>query len=114
MSEHHAQRASFAQAPCQCVRRHSPKPLVVELHHFHPQAEQRKVWGRVLDLEVVALCGSGHDNVHRVLTALLAGAEPPATSSYLRGIAAAGHRRILAARAGAKPGDATYKGEGPS
>lgn len=110
MSEHHARQIAFDAAPCRCVRYHVPKPLVAELHHTMPQADQRRAWGAVLDQRTVSLCGSGHDNVHRALAALLAGEEPPAINPYLRGIAQAGYGRILAARAGARPGDPAYEG----
>lgn len=106
--EHHShQRAAhsgehilalpFHTAPCQCVADHRPLPLIIELHHKFPQAEQKKVYGRIVDNERVALCSNSHDSVHVVLTAMLAGKPYPRVNPYILGIAREGYRRIKAA-----------------
>lgn len=99
---------SFEREPCLCVKRHSPVALVTERHHPHPQAEQRRVWGAVLDDRVVPLCGVAHSNVHLVLDALLRNQEPPRTSAYIRNLAILGYRRTMAARKGHRPGGPEY------
>jgi hypothetical protein len=66
--------------------------MYTELHHIVPQAWQRFWWpgqqnpeiGQDLhvpalwDKEVMALCRTGHGNVHTILAALMKGNNPPA------------------------------------
>lgn len=58
---------------CVAHRYHWPKPLAQELHHVVPQAWQ-KFWQPELQTglwhpETVALCPTGHRNVHRIIVA---------------------------------------------
>jgi hypothetical protein len=61
--------------PCQAHRYHSPKPLYSEIHHVVPRAWQATwvpegahgLWAP----QTIALCPTGHRNVHRVIHALM-------------------------------------------
>lgn len=95
---------AYAERPCVCVGDHRPLPETVELHHLHPQFDQRRLWGEVRDKELVPLCGTAHNNVHVYLSWLLAQHEGkavgvrPTVGYYHVRIAKEGLRRILAAR----------------
>lgn len=53
--------------PCVLHAYHSPITVVNELHHPLPQAWQRRLWGKVLDHRVVAVCATGHNSVHTAI-----------------------------------------------
>ena len=86
----------FAAAPCPCVKRHSPVPKNVDLHHVYPQSEQRRRHGALVDRETTALCKSGHDAVHWAIDRLLRGESVWLGNSHLQGVAEEGVRRITA------------------
>lgn len=99
MNDRAAPLLPWSVAPCRCVVTHVPKPVMTELHHIHPMGEQKRIWGEVRDHERVSLCSSGHENVHSMLTKILAG-QPPgpaAGNEYLRWAAEEGARRVRAA-----------------
>lgn len=64
------------EMPCTIHRQHRPVSLVTELHHVMPQGWQR-TWApdgdtdRLWHPETVALCPSGHRDVHRIIDALM-------------------------------------------
>ena len=51
-------------ADCEAHGYHRPEPAWLELHHVIPQSWQLVLWGRVADKRVLALCRTGHGNVH--------------------------------------------------
>jgi len=91
-------KVAFEQRPCTCVKYHCPQPLVSELHHIFPQADQLRLLGRVNDTRVQPLCGSGHANVHAYLDWLLGKrAIRPDVGPAIRACAQLGYERIIAA-----------------
>lgn len=62
----------MAQA-CVAHKFHSPRPQGLELHHVFP-----KEWGGPVKGTTVAMCSTGHHNVHYLLDAYMkAGQTPP-------------------------------------
>jgi hypothetical protein len=48
---------------CKCVKRHTPKAVAFQVHHVVPKA-----WGgKDVPSNLETLCGTTHDNVHRLL-----------------------------------------------
>jgi len=89
---------AFQQRPCSCVKNHYPQPIVSELHHIFPQADQLRIFDRVTDTRVEPLCGSGHANVHAYLDWLLGKrALRPDVGPAIRACAQLGYDRIIAA-----------------
>lgn len=88
------------EAPCQCAKSHTPVPVLTEQHHVYPKSEQIKAHGSVTDQERVALCSTGHHNVHAYINATLAGKPLPRINSYLRDVALRGVAKIQTGRAG--------------
>lgn len=86
--------APFEERPCPCVKQHSPTPIRVELHHIYPQAEQKKVHGKLVDKETVPLCDTGHANVHTALTDRLKGKPRTLRNKYQQWVADEGFNRI--------------------
>lgn len=75
----------FDAAPCRCVKRHRPRPVLTEQHHVFPKGLQHELWGMVRDPHTVPLCPTAHANVHAVLDALLAGRDhQPVNPTILR------------------------------
>lgn len=101
----------FVDQPCRCVGDHRPLPNMVELHHLHPQGDQRRLWGEIRDREVVPLCPTGHHNVHAYLDYLYArvadlpGPPRPTAGYYQIRLAREGLRRMLVARGQAVRGE---------
>ncbi len=88
----------FSTRPCQCVKRHSPTPTRVELHHVHQQSHQRRLWGTVRDKETVALCDNGHAIVHAFLERMRRGDNPDGRANdYLFTLALQGRVREMVA-----------------
>lgn len=72
----------------------------MELHHVLPASVQRRLYGRVVNLELVPLCGSGHNTCHTLLDLLLAGKPlPRGGNRYLRRLAERGYQLIREAEA---------------
>lgn len=90
----------WEQAPCQCVKDHTPVPVLTEQHHVYPQAAQIAVYGRVVDQERVSLCSTGHHNVHAYIDATLAGKPLPRINPHLRSVALRGVAKIRLGRKG--------------
>lgn len=103
MSEPAVVKAPFEDAPCQCVRRHSPVPLEIEKHHVYPQGMQVKRHGKVIDKETVPLCDVAHKNVHIALTKRLRGEPFRLWNRYQESIVEAG-----LGRSGARDDAPTY------
>lgn len=90
----------WEHAPCQCVKEHTPVPVLTEQHHVYPQGEQIKAHGSVTDQDRVALCSTGHHNVHAYIDATLAGKPLPRINPYLRDVALRGVAKIRLGRKG--------------
>lgn len=56
--------ARATEHPCQLHRYHFPRVCVTQGHHRKPVYLQNKVWGRIVDPEVLWTCGTSHDNIH--------------------------------------------------
>lgn len=69
---------AFGVSGCDAHRVHLPRPVLAELHHVFPKYLQARV-GRVgvFDDERVALCPTGHTDVHAAIDAILAGRPIP-------------------------------------
>ena len=67
-------------APCVVHPHHHPLAATRELHHVFPLELQKKIWPEVTrddpatvhDKTLIAVCGTGHNNIHFALSALLA------------------------------------------
>lgn len=70
-------RLPFEAAPCPCVHRHVPKPIMVEQHHVLPKGLQEKLWGKIRHPQTVPLCSNAHESVHHLLDLMLAGKPLP-------------------------------------
>ena len=97
MTEHVVQLA-FEDAPCKCLKHHSPKPLTTEQHHPFPDGEQRKIYGKVIDNTTIPLCDTGHKNVHVALSKWLKGQPCELPNKHQRAIAYQGYQKIMEAR----------------
>lgn len=85
-------RLPWNAAPCPCVGRHIPKPVMVEKHHVLPKQLQVKLWGVVRDNTTVPCCSNAHESIHALLDLLLAGKPmPPHANAYHREIALRGY-----------------------
>jgi len=71
--------------PCELHRFHWPRPLVVQFHHRFPKYLQAKALGVPLEgvekhplfnPTTIAICGTSHDTVHRLIDFMLAGDKP--------------------------------------
>ena len=104
--------ATFAARPCLCCKGHRPEVLEIELHHVHPQFDQRALWGEVRDRTLRPLCRTTHRNVHIYLAAMLTGAPRPRVSRYTKQEATLGYNAmVLAHRAAGKPLPTDGRGE---
>jgi hypothetical protein len=64
--------------PCELYDYHRPVPARTQGHHIHPVYLQNRLFGRIVDNELLWVCGTCHDNVHEWLTFLLGeGRRPP-------------------------------------
>ena len=64
--------ASAALRPCEMYTDHgSARPSYTEGHHLHPVFLQNRVYGRILDPQLMWLCSTCHDNLHGELYWLL-------------------------------------------
>lgn len=79
------QAAPFHEAPCGCVRAHTPRPATIEKHHTWPQFDQRQKYGKLVEPETVALCPSSHRSVHFSIDLNLKGEPHQLGNTYLRG-----------------------------
>lgn len=78
-------RAPFAKAGCTIHKTHKPTPASSELHHIFPLYLQARVWADVdpnrpstaRNKDRVAVCGTGHSDVHLAIDALLATKRTP-------------------------------------
>jgi hypothetical protein len=57
--------------PCQIYHYHRPRPLRTQGHHRHPVYLQNRVYGRILDADLLWVCGTCHDNLHEIISWLL-------------------------------------------
>lgn len=69
--------AQAADRPCQLHRTHSPKVVRTQGHHRHPVALQNRVHGRIVDPELLWVCGTDHDSLHAWIDWLLGEARKP-------------------------------------
>lgn len=80
---------------CRCVATHVPKVHVLEWHHIWP----REFDGPTILENLIALCGSAHNEVHFLLRYMLAGRKLPdlrTFNTYLLRVAEQGLRRVRA------------------
>lgn len=63
--------ATAASQPCELYDYHAPKVVRTQGHHRHPVYLQNRVYGRILDPELLWVCGSCHDAVHEWIGFLL-------------------------------------------
>lgn len=64
---------------CGLHKAHAPMPLYTQRHHILPKA-----WGGAdSELNVIELCGTGHDNVHFVLNEMVRVGGPQNVSENL-------------------------------
>jgi hypothetical protein len=72
------ERAAADVRPCQLYVDHgSAVPSFTEGHHRHPVYLQNRVYGRILDPQLLWLCSTCHDNVHGWLYWLLGERKKP-------------------------------------
>lgn len=65
------------QKPCEIRSNHGFPILVTQGHHRRPVFLQNRIYGKIVDTELMWLCGSDHDNVHAWLYHLLAERSKP-------------------------------------
>jgi hypothetical protein len=58
------EKALFEVRPCELYTYHQPLPVMTEGHHHHPVYLQNRLFGRIVDNELVWLCSNCHDAVH--------------------------------------------------
>jgi hypothetical protein len=64
--------APAVDRPCQLyAHTGTPHPIRTQGHHRHPVYLQNRVWGRILDNELLWVCGLCHDSIHETLDWLL-------------------------------------------
>lgn len=88
------QAAPFHEAPCGCVRVHTPRPATIEKHHIFPQAVQLEKYGKLVEPETVALCPSSHRSVHYSIDRNLKGQHHVLGNAYLRPLVKYALRKI--------------------
>lgn len=77
--------APFHEAPCECVKRHTPKSEITEAHHPWPQYDQRrKNDGRLVETQTVDLCPTSHRSIHKSIDEQLKGRPHRLANPYLR------------------------------
>lgn len=64
-------RAAWRARPCELVKYHAPIPTLTEGHHIHPVFLQNRLYGHIVDNELMYLCANCHDSVHEWLYWLL-------------------------------------------
>lgn len=69
--------ATAADRPCQLYVFHSPKPSRTQGHHRHPVYLQNRLFGRIVDNDLLWCCGLCHDNIHEWLGWLLGESRKP-------------------------------------
>ncbi len=70
--------ASAALRPCELRTYHAPVPVITEGHHRHPVYLQNRVYGRIVDPELMWLCSTDHESVHAWLYWMLGERAKPA------------------------------------
>jgi len=99
-------------AACSLHKTHTPRPVVIELHHLIPRAWEHAFPapatlpagavpghdsdGPLWDARTVALCPTSHRNVHAALVAMVRG-RPPVGSRLERSVARLAVSRALEA-----------------
>ncbi len=76
--------APFHEAPCACVKRHTPKSEITEAHHVWPQYDQLRKYGELREPETVDLCPTSHRSIHRSIDKQLRGERYRLPNPYLR------------------------------
>ncbi len=70
--------AQAAERPCQLyTHRCAPRPTRTQGHHRKPVYLQNRVYGRIVDNELMWLCGLDHDSTHDWIAWLLGEARKP-------------------------------------
>lgn len=69
--------AQASERPCQLHRYHWPRPVRTQGHHRRPVYLQRRLYGRIVDNELLWSCGTDHDSIHAWLDWLLGEARKP-------------------------------------
>lgn len=69
--------ATASSRPCELHTYHSPTPARTQGHHRHPVYLQNRIYGRIVDNELLWVCGTCHDNIHEWLSWLLGEAREP-------------------------------------
>lgn len=65
-------KAAWNDHPCEMYLDHgSARPCMTEGHHWLPVFLQNQLYGRIINGELVWLCGTCHDNTHAWLYYLL-------------------------------------------
>ena len=94
-----ARTAPFQTHRCECCKNHVPLALEVELHHLHPQADQKALWGEIRNRTLIPLCRTAHRNLHVYLAALIAQQPVPRVNAYTARLARQGFQLINEAHA---------------
>ena len=69
--------ATAYEKPCELYAYHAPAVVRTQGHHRHPQYLQIRAFGRLVDAELLWLCGSCHDAVHEWIGYLLGESRRP-------------------------------------
>lgn len=69
--------ATAVERPCQLYSYHWPRPLRTQGHHRHPVYLQNRVYGHIIDNELLWVCGTCHDSLHEVISHLLGEGRKP-------------------------------------
>lgn len=69
--------ATAEARPCELYAYHSPRPSRTQGHHRHPVYLQNRVYGKIVDPELLWVCGTCHDNIHEWLGFLLGESRRP-------------------------------------
>lgn len=88
--------AELAPSPdhqCLVHRTHTPRPLLLHVHHVQPQG----MGGPDIETNRVTICPTGHFNVHTVMAALVFGHPVPKSTRNERDLAQAGFDAWVAA-----------------
>lgn len=75
--EHAPATATASSRPCELYRYHAPAPVRTQGHHRHPVYLQNRLFGRIVDNELLWVCGTCHDSVHEWVAYLLGEARRP-------------------------------------
>lgn len=69
--------AMASERPCELYEYHQPRPSRTQGHHQHPVYLQNRLYGKIVDNQLIWLCGTCHDSVHEWLGWLLGESRRP-------------------------------------